>query len=36
MGSSIGAVEAGLLSSDDAIAQIHTKLSAFAKTAPPV
>jgi len=36
MGSSIGAVEAGLISSDDAIAQIHSKLSAFAKTAPPV
>jgi multiple sugar transport system substrate-binding protein len=36
MGSSIGAVEAGLLSPDEAIAQIRSKLSAFTKTAPPV
>jgi multiple sugar transport system substrate-binding protein len=36
IGSSIGAVEAGLLSSDAAIAQIHSKLSVLAKTAPPV
>jgi multiple sugar transport system substrate-binding protein len=36
MGSAIGAVEAGLLSSDDAIAQIRSKLSTYAETAPPV
>jgi multiple sugar transport system substrate-binding protein len=36
IGSSIGAVEAGLLSSDEAIAQIHSKLSVLAKTASPV
>ncbi|HKT01924.1 MAG TPA: extracellular solute-binding protein [Rugosimonospora sp.] len=36
MGSAIGAVEAGQMSPDEAIAQIRSKLSAFAKTAPPV
>jgi multiple sugar transport system substrate-binding protein len=36
IGSSIGAVEAGLLTPDDAIAQIRSKLSVLAKTAPPV
>jgi multiple sugar transport system substrate-binding protein len=36
MGASIGAVEAGQLSPDAAIAQIHSKLSVLAKTPSPV
>jgi multiple sugar transport system substrate-binding protein len=36
MGSAIGAVEAGQLSPDAAIAQIRSKLSALAGTASPV
>jgi multiple sugar transport system substrate-binding protein len=36
MGASIGAVEAGQLSVDAAIAQIHSKLSVLAKTPSPV
>jgi multiple sugar transport system substrate-binding protein len=36
MGASIGGVEAGQLSPDAAIAQIHTKLSVLAKTPSPV
>jgi multiple sugar transport system substrate-binding protein len=36
MGSSIGAVEAGLLTPEAAIAQIRSKLSVLAETAPPV
>jgi multiple sugar transport system substrate-binding protein len=36
MGSSIGAVEAGQLTVDEAIAQIRSKLSVLANTPPPV
>jgi multiple sugar transport system substrate-binding protein len=36
MGSAVGGVESGQFSPDVAIAQIRSKLSVLAKTAPPV